>query len=154
MGRKIVSVVVQHDGVTLWEEGADSMTDYFPAIHGCTQREALKYIGDDGTTPGCSVECCNSHHFDEPEGKSERRARRFAAKAGLPYRDKVFFPRRATRLEAVADAAVVPGAVVLYVGEGWVDGHKDPIPSYQASTANDCHGAQIVAHPWIEAVAS
>lgn len=150
MSRKIVSVWVQSDGVTLWEEGADSMSDYFPAIHGCTQREALKYIAEDGTTEGCAVECCNARHFDESDGPDERRARRFAAKAGLPYREKLFFPRRATRLEAVADAAVVPGAVVLFVGEDWVDGHKNRVPCYQASTPNDCHGAQIVAHPWIE----
>ena len=127
---------------------------YFPALHGCTQREALRYLAEDGTTDGCAVECCNSRHHDQPDGPSERRARRFAKRAGLPYREKIFVPRRATSMEAAADAALVPGAVVLFVGEDWVDGRPVRVPCYQASTPDDCHGAQVVGRPWLEAVAS
>jgi hypothetical protein len=153
MGSKFTSVTMGGRGVTLWEEGADSMTDYFPAMHGLSQKFALAMLAEHGTTEGCSVETTNSRRCTEPEGKAEKQARRFAAKAGLPYREQVFFPCRGTRLEAVADAALVPGAVVMFVGDEWVEGYAKPVPAYRGAMPGETGRGQIVARPWLELVA-
>jgi len=155
MSRRIVDVMVSGDGVTLWLEGADSQSDYFPAIHRTPQRNALRYLAEDGTAEGCTVHTVNSRDFDREDGPDEKRAQRFARKAGLPYKPQIHFPTRATSMEAAADAATVRGAVVIFGGPDWVHVGENMTraeTTYRATL--EPNGRQIVALPWVEAVAS
>ena len=94
--------------VTLWYEGDDIQSDYFPAMHRVSQKMALRVLQDDGYTPGCYISACNSRRAGQPESPDHKSARRFAAKAGIAYRDAVAFNWYTTWEDAHAAQALEP----------------------------------------------
>ena len=140
---RISSVTLYHGGgVTLWYQGEDIQSDYFPAMHDISQRHALEALVSDGVTPSCYVEACNGRSPGEetPETKS---GRRFALRAGLPFRDSVRFPIRATAEEARRDTAIEPDAVVIWVGENYRDDGTSG-PSYRGVSIHEVRGRQVI----------
>ncbi len=76
--------------VTIWWEGSDIQSDYFNMMSHASQRSALRYLASDGHTPGCFVQCVNPRERWTEEPQDYKRAKAFARKAGLPFRDKVY----------------------------------------------------------------
>jgi hypothetical protein len=101
---KVTSATFDPSGrVTLWLEGARPEEDYYPAYHNLSQRYALMMLITSGAVDGCQVITTNSRDVEAPEDSTTRRARRFAARAGLAFRDQVRFPTRPTAEAAAAD---------------------------------------------------
>lgn len=101
---KTTSVWFHFSGeVTLWLEGARPEEDYHPAYHRLRQKDALAILDRCGFTSRCHVTTVNTRNVDGDVSLVETRARRFAEKAGIPFRLSVVFPQRATRDEAAQD---------------------------------------------------
>jgi hypothetical protein len=110
--------------VTIWWCGGDPYTGYHPGTHDISQKHALELLAEDGVHESCYVKTHNSRTAGEPMPKSAKSAARFAKKAGLPFRDHVWFPRRASHEEAEKDIALEPelaGLAVEFMGQHWRD---------------------------------
>lgn len=135
--------------VTLWLVGADSMTDYFPAMHDISQRHAREVIAKDGVTSGCSVHTTNYRDAGNPIPSDTKRARKFAESVGIRFVDRIRFPSRQTEEEARADFALAPDRddlEVVFCGAGWLDGtsiHAETI--FRACPRSETRGRAIVA---------
>lgn len=82
--------------------------DYSHCTSNTTQRHALEVIAKDGTFPGFYVTGVNSRDAGQPWPDEMCKAKRFCDRNGLPFRDVVWFPARATYEEAEADQALEP----------------------------------------------
>ncbi len=115
---KIMSLTINHRGrVAIRWEG-----DY-TVVCNQSQRWAIEQIAEDGTMPDCYVETENYRLAGRPLPDAYCKARRFAAKVGILYRDKVTFPICADYSEAVrlAYECDEPFSKVEYVGPHYCD---------------------------------
>jgi len=109
---RVNQVILHANGtVTLFYEGADPQTDYFPMASRVTQRYALEQLAKVGVTPGCVVAEFNYREAGQPLPDAARKARSFAAKAHLPFRDNVRFPDAASPAEAAKLARKLEPAI-------------------------------------------
>lgn len=120
---RVSQIWIGHRGrATVFYEGADPMTDYCPLTCDISQKLARKFMADFGVAPWCYVSTGNARNAGEPWPKENRSAKRFAEKTGLPYKDRVWFPRRSTEEEAEADRGLEPGPTkVEFMGQHWRD---------------------------------
>ena len=121
---RVASLKVNHRGrVTIYYEGADPMTDYCPLTSDVSQKFALRSLADFGRAPGCHVWPDNARDAGEPWPKAHVKAKRFAGRAGLPFRERVWFPRRANYEDAERDQALEPElqTVVRPISRAWLD---------------------------------
>ena len=120
---RVSHIRIDHQGrATIYYEGADAMSDYCPLTAQATQKYALKVIAEDGSLPGAYVTFYNARTPGEPWPADAIKAKAFAKKAGLPFKDMVWFPRRITFEEAVKDQALEPNlkTEVRAQGGAWV----------------------------------
>jgi len=130
---KITNIMVHFDGtVTLWLEGKDSMTDYFPAVHSVRQKHATEYIKDYGLVDGAYIQGTNHRDAGEEWPKDHKSAFRLAKKWGVIFKDKVAFPNRITKAEAVIDAGLedFETEVVFKNFRGYVHKEDKVVDSY------------------------
>lgn len=122
---KIQSMTVHFDGtVTLWLEGQDSMSDYFPAVHSCRQKDVPGYITSSGMTDSCYIHGTNHRDAGQAWDKDHKSALRLSKRWGVRFQDQVRFPTRDTKEAAEADANLEADVAteVIFKGSGWVDG--------------------------------
>ena len=137
--------VVDHRGrVTIWFEGSDPQSDYYNTVSSTSQCRAREYIARDGVGEGCYVQAVNYRDAGVPWPADCRRAKRFAASGGLPYRDQVRFAYRETPEEAEQDRALEPilDTVVVFCGQQWIGGRL--MAAYRACARSEIRGAQVI----------
>jgi len=133
---KIASVSFFSGRATLFYEGADILSDYCPCYSRISAAKALEEIKADGTTPGAYVSWTNARMPGEALRDDMLRARKFADKSGLAFRDNIYFPLRASEAEAQADALAEPGqkCIIMHGGEGHVFNYTTEQDEYPAET--------------------